>query len=167
MPRPQKEQQMSDTKSRSFVPLSTSHPHLAKQISVNSHISADELHAGTSSTKPLWVCPDCDYEWEASVPNRIRIGLACPRCAGRVATPGVNDLQTLHPDIAMQLDPKCKIPASELLPYSNKRLVWRCVGCGAKWKMTVAARQNSRKCPTCGKRGDEAEPPQWIPLESL
>lgn len=63
----------------------------------NGDLTPNDITAG--KFKPVWwLCPKCGYEWQASPNNRKR-GIGCPCCSGRVPKTGVNDLETLYPEL--------------------------------------------------------------------
>ncbi|MCQ2799671.1 MAG: hypothetical protein MJ228_02750 [Bacilli bacterium] len=49
--------------------------------SKNIGVNVDDIAPGTS-TKYWWICPDCNYEWQASPANRTYGGITrgCPKC---------------------------------------------------------------------------------------
>lgn len=47
----------------------------------------------------------CGHTWKTGIANRVR-GTGCPYCAGQVATPGVDDLATVRPDLAAEWHPR-------------------------------------------------------------
>ena len=64
---------------RGFNDLATTHPDLSKQWhpTKNGDLTPQDVVSG-SHRKVWWKCPDCGYEWEASIANRSR-GRGCPR----------------------------------------------------------------------------------------
>lgn len=83
--------------------LAETMPELAKEWHPikNGDLTPNDITAG--KFKPVWwLCPKCGYEWQASPNNRKR-GIGCPCCSGRVPKTGVNDLETLYPELLMEL----------------------------------------------------------------
>ena len=79
--------------------LAETMPELAKEWHPikNGDLTPNDITAG--KFKPVWwLCPKCGYEWQASPNNRKR-GIGCPCCSGRVPKTGVNDLETLYPEL--------------------------------------------------------------------
>jgi hypothetical protein len=111
-----------------------------------------------SNERRRWRC-DFGHEWDALVFSRARDGRGCPYCARHWVTPGVNDLATLHPEIARELvgeDP------STLHSGSHRRMTWQCEN-GHVWQAQVSkrtAKSNPSGCPGCAPRGgfDVTEP---------
>lgn len=71
----------------------------------------------------------------------------------RKLTPGVNDLQTLFPQIAAELD---GIDPTTVLAGSTKGVRWRCSLCEEAWETAPRSRTKAYRpepgCPTCAKR---------------
>ena len=63
-------------------------------------LSPNELVMGCGK-KAWWKCAS-GHEWQASIANRAIRNTGCPYCSGRKAISGINDLETLHPDIAKE-----------------------------------------------------------------
>lgn len=105
-----------------------------------------------SSKKVWWKCKD-GHEWPATVDNRVK-GKKCPYCTGRLAIQGINDLETLHPEIAAEWHSikNGNLKPSEVLPKANKKVWWLC-GNGHEWPATIATRTAGSECPYCkGKK---------------
>ena len=55
------------------------------------------------------ICPRCGYgkngEWRPVLSSVCRTRGGCPVCAGRIVVKGVNDVATVHPEIAEQWHP--------------------------------------------------------------
>ncbi len=120
-------------------PLSVTHPDLAKQAD---GWDPSEFTSG-SGKKLLWKC-SFGHNWESSVANRTK-GAGCGVCANHIIVAGVNDLATLHPDLAIQADgwdPR-KVGAG-----SHKRLGWKCER-GHTWETNPKHRVNGTGCPVC------------------
>lgn len=105
-----------------------------------------------SNRKVSWVC-EKGHKWDAVVSARQR-GNGCPYCSGRKRIPGVNDLATLHPDIATQWDhaKNGKLSPNEMSPSSHKKVWWICDK-GHSYHARIDNRVNlGRGCPYCSKR---------------
>lgn len=64
---------------------------------------------------------------------------------------GINDLETLNPELAKQVSPNSKIKATEVTVWSNKKLLWVC-NKGHEWAAMVYNRSNGYGCPYCSGR---------------
>ena len=69
---------------KNFNDLATIHPALAKQWNYkkNYPLTPSDIMSRVAK-KVWWICPNCNYEWEAAVNNRVA-GTGCPKCAGKV-----------------------------------------------------------------------------------
>ena len=110
--------------------LAETMPELAKEWHPikNGDLTPNDITAG--KFKPVWwLCPKCGYEWQASPNNRKR-GIGCPCCSGRVPKTGVNDLETLYPELLKEWNyernSSNNLFPSQLLPKSGKKAWWKC-----------------------------------------
>lgn len=110
------------------------------QLSTNSH------------KKAYWRCSK-GHGFQAAISNRNR-GSQCTVCLNRVIVPGVNDLQTLNPDLANQWHPTKN---GNLLPTmvarsANITVWWQCPE-AHEYQATINHRSNGNGCPVCaGKK---------------
>jgi hypothetical protein len=102
-----------------------------------------------------WKCQDGHAPWFSQIRKRVD-GHGCPSCSGRVPIRGVNDLETLCPNLAKEFDLGANAPA---LPYefnarSNKAVFWQCPkNINHKYKTQINSRYSGTGCPFCaGKR---------------
>ncbi|MBQ2730876.1 MAG: zinc-ribbon domain-containing protein [Clostridia bacterium] len=128
-------------------------PHLLSEwhSTKNGDLSPDSLPLG-SDVKVFWKCNTCGYEWKASVSHRAN-GRNCPACSRHICVTGINDLQTLDPEIAASWNYEKNSPIlpSQVAVQSNKKYWWKCEN-GHMWHATVAGRRINGKlvgCPYC------------------
>ena len=133
---------------KGFNDLATTNPDLAKQVSPNSKLKADEVVA-KSERKLLWRCPK-NHEWLTTVSARER-GRNCPYCSNKRVLVGYNDLATTQPELAKQVSPRSKFKANEVMAGTEKRLIWRCEK-GHEWEARGADRTSNKGCPYCSGR---------------
>ena len=105
------------------------------------------------SIKVAWKCDKCGYKWSSSPNTRVRSdkGSDCPHCTGRVALSGVDDLETLYPEIAKEWDYKMNkgtLP-SQIKPYTNKKYYWICPTCSNSYATYPGNRVKGSSCPVC------------------
>ena len=126
-------------KKKEKQPLSVTHPELAKEAD---GWDPSEFTSG-SGKKLLWKC-SFGHNWESSVANRTK-GSGCGVCANYIIVPGVNDLATQYPELAIQADgwDPTKVGAG-----SHKRLRWKCER-GHTWETNPKHRVNGTGCPVC------------------
>lgn len=106
-----------------------------------------------SNRKVRWRCPDCGYEYDMFVYNRVE-GKACPLCGGRHIVAGVNDLWTVAPEYARTLvDPSAGYHVGKA---SDTVLSWRCVNDPSHvWTSSCSNRLRSsvdHGCPICDNK---------------
>lgn len=118
----------------------------------NGNLSPYEIPLNYSK-RVAWVCDECGYKWTSSPNSRVRENhiSKCPHCAGRVAMPGVDDLETLYPDIAKEWDyaKNKNILPSSIKPYANKKFFWICPLCGKSYPAYPGNRVKGHGCPDC------------------
>ena len=132
--------------------LATKYPNTAKfwHPTKNGELTPNMFAPG-SHKKVWWLCPKCGYEWECKI--EYRINGCCPRCVNQIITPGINDLQTKFPNIALQWHPTKN---NELTPNmfsagSSKKVWWLCDKCSHEWQAQINNRTHSKvaRCPKC------------------
>lgn len=134
--------------------LGTTYPEIAKTISKNSPIKAEEVTA-RSHKKLLWVCEN-GHEWEATVANRT-LGNGCKKCNIYRITKD-NLFSEIYPDLALEWHPtKNIIEPNEVSRASGQEVIWKCKNCSYEWKRTVKNRVESPGCPSCCTSGSLQE----------
>lgn len=124
-----------------FNDLATTHPDLASQA-----FGWDPSKETSGTHKKLdWKCSK-GHVWAAVVTSRVR-GSNCPVCSNQITRPGINDLQTTHPEIASQAfgwDP------SDINAGSHVKKNWVCSK-GHIWDAPVFTRMRGKGqgCPFC------------------
>lgn len=133
--------------------LANTHPELLAEWDYckNKDIDPKQISHG-SSLKVGWICKKCGKSWEATVANRV-YGKGCPYCAHIKVNTGVDDLQSLFPEIAAEYDDlKNTIPVAEVFAKANYKVWWKCPK-GHSYYARVADRTNSNHgCPYCSGR---------------
>lgn len=65
---------------------------------------------------------------------------------------GVNDLETVNPELAKQVSPNSKIKAAEVTAGSGKKLLWVCSK-GHEWEAVAGSRyRGDYGCPYCSNQ---------------
>lgn len=114
----------------------------------NEHFGLDpnKLSIG-SGQKAWWTCSK-GHTWEAVIASRSR-GSGCPYCSGRFAETGVNDFETVYPDLAKEWDfQKNSDLPSQTTCHSHKKVWWICPN-GHSYQATVDHRSYGDNCPYC------------------
>lgn len=68
---------------------------------------------------------------------------------------GINDLQTVNPELAKEWDysKNADLKPSQVTCYSNKKVWWKCSKCGYSWTVEIAKRTaRGYGCPACSGR---------------
>lgn len=134
-----------------FNDLLTSHPQLASEA----HGWDPTTVSAGMGRMVEWKCPS-GHIYQSTILNR-KNGNGCGVCAGQVVIPGVNDLATTHPEIALQAfgwDP------TTVTSGSHQIVNWMCSQ-GHQWPREVKGRTHKTRasgCPYCsGRRPIEGE----------
>ena len=76
-------------------------------------------------------------------------GEKCPICSGARVIEGINDLNTLKPELASEWSEENEIKPTEVSIGSHKKVIWKCK-LGHEWIATVKSRTINRTgCPYC------------------
>ena len=100
-----------------------------------------------SRKKVWWQCKKCGLRWEATIYNRV-VGHGCPYCAGQRPIPGQTDLATLRPNLVEEWDYELNgdLTPAMITAHSDKKVWWKCIICGQRWKSSVDSRSNGSRC---------------------
>lgn len=148
--------------------LSIIAPHLVEEwdYEKNHGLKPDGIPAH-SAIKAWWICKECGYSWRAVVAARVK-GNGCPACCDtkrseiakkRHFHPGINDLVTVAPEVAMEWDYEKNAEIPQNVTYAcNEKYWWVCPN-GHSYEASVANRVRGRGCPFCYKerRGELAK----------
>lgn len=117
----------------------------------NGNLSPDSIVC--HSNKSVWWKCSKGHEWASRIGNRTSLGRGCPYCAGRYPVKGVNDLQTLFPELAKEWHPtqNGNLKPTDVKAYTNKRVWWKCE-LGHEWFAMIESRTNGSGCPYCGNK---------------
>lgn len=129
--------------------LQTVNPHLSNQLAKGWEEWAYNVTCGSRKVL-LWRCPvnSCLHEWFCAVAERSR-GYNCPSCSGKVVT-NMNCLQTVNPELALELAEGWENMAAKVTSGSGKILKWKCKNkCGHEWLTSVSSRTRGSGCPSC------------------
>jgi superfamily II DNA or RNA helicase len=133
--------------------MATTHPELAKEFhpTKNAPLTSETVVVGTN-TRLWWKCGTCEHEWQAAG-SRRKIGVGCPACDNRVATPK-NCLAVTEPELAKQFHPTKNAPLTifNVVAGGYRILWWKCSECQFEWQMKCGQRLRSRNCPSCSNQ---------------
>lgn len=134
--------------------LGDNHPELVKDwdSDANGLLTPFDIPSGYSKDVS-WKCSVCGYKWVLSPNARIhkRGTSGCPHCSGRVAMAGVDDLETLFPNIAKEWDYKKNgdVLPSDIRPHSGTKRFWICSKHNIPFTATPHNRLNGGGCSMC------------------
>ena len=137
---------------KGFNDLATTHPQLILEWhpTKNGDTTPDMVGAN-DKTDYWWIC-DKGHEWQASPHNRTMNNTGCPYCSGRSAIKGINDLETLYPEIAAEWHPtkNRKMNPSDIKAKTSMKVWWLCQTCKYEWRSVVSSRTTvGTGCPRC------------------
>ena len=141
---------------KGYNDLETTNPSVLKEWNYkkNGNLKSDEVMAG-SNKKVWWMCPK-GHEYETSILNKTkRNGTKCPICCNQKVLKGYNDLKTLNPDLAIEVDlfKNDGKTSEDFVVNSSKEIWWKCKICGFNWKAKIIDRNKGRKkCLHCSKK---------------
>ena len=103
------------------------------------------------SGKKVWWLAKCGHEWDAPPTSRTSKSSGCPICAGKRVVVGINDFETLSPELASEWHPtkNGSLKPNQVSAGSDKRVWWLGV-CGHEWDVGIGDRvKYSTGCPFC------------------
>lgn len=144
---------------RGFNDLATVYPELAKEWDYegNKGLKPQDVISG-GHISYSWKCAKGHPAWKETIRNRTKSG--CPYCAGKKAITGVNDLKTVHPELAAEWDyeKNGSLKPENCTCRSDKRAWWICEY-GHSWSAVIASRVGNPEngeigsgCPYCSGR---------------
>ncbi len=147
---------------KGYNDIVTVYPELAKEWDYdgNNGLKPEDILCSNVTTKFSWRCVNGHPSWKATLDNRVRVNSGCPYCAGKKAVSGVNDLKTLHPQIAAEWDyeKNGSLRPENCTCRSGKKVWWICEY-EHSWDATIASRvgnpqkgQLGSGCPYCSGR---------------
>ena len=131
-----------------FNDLKSQYPRIAREWAHRNLPDKPTQYTTCSNKRFWWRCRKCGHEWEAPISDRTR-GHGCPCCTHEIIKPGINDLNTLFPDIAAEWSYKNHTGPTIISPKSTQNVWWVCSRCGNEWQGVVRARVKGRSCPVC------------------
>lgn len=133
-----------------FNDLESLFPELVTEWSDKNDQRPDQIVPG--SGKVFWWKCVKGHEWQQRASVRTRLGTGCPVCSNQKIIPGINDLETLEPEIADEwhATKNGTLLASQVSVGSDKKRWWQCVR-GHEWEAAISSRRRNG-CPICGNR---------------
>lgn len=134
--------------------LATVAPKVAAMWSSKNARTPSEFTAG-SNKKAIFVCPNCNQEFEAKIQNIVRSVdkgfTGCSVCTGHKVVPGINDLASQCPEVAAMWSSKNELSASEVAVKSGQKVFFKCRDCGQEFEASIVnvVRSVSNDCTGC------------------
>lgn len=110
-----------------------------------------------------WVCGK-GHSFKQAINKKNRNPKSCPVCTGHRTIVGVNDFETLHPNIAKEWHPtkNGKIKPNELSEKNGRKVWWICKY-GHEWEARIHDRVGDNTgCPICSSRRNTSFPEQAV-----
>lgn len=100
--------------------LQTLYPEIAKEFDIDKNGITPDHISPKDTKKYFWTCENNHPSFEQSVEHRVSRKTVCPYCSGRKSISGINDLETLYPEIAKEWDVKKNngLLPSEVSPFT-------------------------------------------------
>lgn len=134
---------------KGYNDLATTHPELAKEWSPQNK-NPIKACLKTSHDYALWICPKCKGEYSFRINNREEGDDACPFCRNSRVLSGLNDLETLEPQLAAEWSPSNPEPPQNYLRTSPQKALWCCPRCGGEYGAAIRDRKaGDDACPFC------------------
>ncbi len=151
------------TKIKNKSSLSETHPELVAEWieCIDEDLTPNDVTAN-SNKRIKWKCGICNGIYIAYIPNRAQKGSGCPYCAGLKVLEGVNDLQTINPQLAEEWSDKNNHSPSEFLPHSHYKAYWKCPAGHSDYLCTIKSRSYGQGCPICARESQTSFPEQAI-----
>lgn len=126
----------------------------------NSGVDITKVAAGSNKSY-YWRC-NAGHSYPST--PKIQRNCGCTVCAGKIVIRGVNDLETLEPDISKEWD----YSRNEKQPYeftrsSGAMVYWKCTRCGHSWPARINNRTSHHTgCPNCSTSKQTSFPEQAL-----
>ena len=117
--------------------------------------------------KKYYFISDCGHEFYSRPENVIRDWkIGCPICSGRVVAKGINDFNSIYPELSRYL---VNYEDGNKYTYSSNKVVnWRCPDCGNEWRQSFSKMAlKINKCSRCGINNSYAERIMSVLLDGL
>jgi len=132
--------------------LATTEPEIAAQWNYEKNGDLKPTDVPKGSNKRVWWKCSKGHEFQGKINDRANKKRGCPVCSNRLIIPGINDLQTLRPEIAAEWDYwQNKLKPTEVGTGSNKKVWWICAK-GHRWETRVNDRRRGTGCPICARK---------------
>lgn len=131
--------------------LATVYPSVAAEWhpTQNGVLTPHDITAG-SGRNVWWLCKN-GHAYQMVINQRTKRGYTCPYCSGHKPIKGINDLNTMYPEIAKEWHPTKNgvLTPHDVTGGSSKKVWWLCPK-GHSYQQTVTKRTKRKyNCPYC------------------
>lgn len=131
-----------------FNDLRTKFPAIADEWSEKNNPFKPEDFMSKSNQSVYWECRSCHQIWLARIGDRTS-GHGCPVCTGEKLVRGINDLETVYPDVISEWSDKNNKKPSDVFPKSRELVWWTCKTCRYEYQAVIDSKVKGLKCPAC------------------
>lgn len=133
---------------KGFNDLQTKFPELTKEWSERNLPQKPDDYLAFSNRLVWWKC-EKGHEWTARIADRAQ-GHGCPYCNSHKLMEGMNDLASMHPDIAAEWSVKNEPKSPSMVPVNRAGVFWwKCSDCGMEYTAWISSRVKGTGCPYC------------------
>ncbi len=131
--------------------LQTLYPELAEEFDVEKNGNTPDHVSPKDTDNFWWTCKNNHPSFQQSVEHRVTRKTICPYCTGRKAVSGVNDLDTMYPEIAKEWDYENNFDLKpEMFTVgSGKKVWWKCPMNHSYIAMIAKRTYEKTGCPYC------------------
>lgn len=131
--------------------FATTHPSVAAEWHPTKNEGLLPSHFLPNSHEEVWWKCSCDHEWKKAIYLRVN-GSNCPFCHERIPVVGVNDLLTLHPELAkLWSSPRNKKRPELYFSDSSSSVWWECES-GHSFRAPIREMTLRWRCPKCERK---------------
>lgn len=149
-----------------FNDLQTKFPEIAKDWDYkNNNGRTPDQFQQNSHYNASWKCHICGYKWKTRIQIRTSGHSNCHKCNNTALIPGVNDLETLYPEIAQDWDYERNggLTPRDIRPGRKYKAAWKCHICGHRWQIAPNNRTSNKSgCPKCAMAARTSYPEQAL-----
>ena len=137
--------------------LSTKHPDLIKEWHPTKNKKQPSEFFENTRQKAWWICPVCNYEYQAQITHRVKNHSNCSACSGRDVT-DKNRLTIINPKLAKEWHPSKNkdLKPSDFSFGSQKKVWWKCSK-NHEWQAVIKNRDSGAGCPECKPQSSKLE----------
>lgn len=143
--------------------LATACPELSKEWNYERNAGLTPQMFSAGSSKHVWWRCELGHEWYAQIKSRVA-GCGCKYCTNQDVWVGYNDLQTTHPEIALEWNTERNgdLKPTQVTAGSTRQVWWKCAK-GHEWLASVVSRSHMKSgCSICASESQTSFPEQAL-----